>query len=142
MNAPLDWPRSPARRSTLETPPGADVERLRRARLVDWLREQGATLPAMTIDEFDGERGVRSACDIAEAVEVARIPERLFITAETVRTSRIGQALLARCPEASERVLLAVFLLQTRRDGGFWAPYVDACRADSRATRSATGDCI
>lgn len=106
------------------TPVGQDSSKASMQRLLHWMKEQGATFPAVEVLMEDNARETYAGLPLKAASVVLHVPPSLMMTVEAAKASEIGRLIAAHNPDASYQGVLAAFLLDTRRNGGFWAPYV------------------
>lgn len=107
------------------TPVGQeDSSKASMQRLLHWMKEQGATFPAVEVLMTDGERETYAGLPLKAAAMVLHVPPALMMTVEAAKASGIGRVIAAHDPDASYQGVLAAFLLDTKHNGGFWAPYV------------------
>lgn len=99
-------------------------------RFMRWLEENGAVFPAAQLHLEEGMREMRAKGPIRQGELVMHIPRSLVVTADNLRTTPIGDLLRKGNCELSFRSRIALFLLMTRRDGGFFQPYVDVLPED------------
>jgi hypothetical protein len=103
-----------------------DSEQAKMQRFLLWMEEQGATFPHLEIHTGeDGSREVRAAAGMPTGGLVLHIPTTLMITAEYAKASRVGMELAKSTAALSNYVYIAAFLLQARRENGYWKPYLD-----------------
>jgi hypothetical protein len=92
--------------------------------LIEWVREYGGTFGPIELREVDGLRGLHATRDIDAGAPVVFIPTALTITSDTATECPLGRLVADSGLKISERGQIAVLLLSTRRDGGFWSPCV------------------
>lgn len=95
-----------------------------------WLKQQGATFPAMEIEIGKYGREARASARIKDGEPVMEIPPPLMITPERARTSGLGKRIAASTAKLSDHACLAAYLLELKHEGGFWKPYLDVLPAD------------
>lgn len=103
----------------------SDTDEQKMQRLLLWLEEHGATVPAVNVAFGDDRRGVYSTRAISPGELVMHIPRKLIITTEIAKDSAVGKVIKTHNANVSEYGYIAAFLLQLKREGGFWKPYVD-----------------
>ncbi len=95
-------------------------------RMLRWLAQQGATFPAIKILNMEnGEREAYTDAQVKSGALVLHLPRSLMLTVEAAKASGIGQTITAHNPEVSYHGYLAAYLLDIKRNGGFWSPYID-----------------
>jgi hypothetical protein len=104
----------------------AERVELNTSRLVAWLLDQGCTMPSMEVARMNGVRGFRATQPVKAGSLVIHVPRRLIITQDVARASWTGKVITALGGNATEHGYLAAFLLEIKREGGLWKPYVDA----------------
>jgi histone-lysine N-methyltransferase SETD3 len=103
---------------------GADT---RLQALLQWLDENGATVnPASTIAEVGGLRGLYATQPLKRGAVLMHLPRKLLITLDVAKSSPCGKRIAASGAQPSDYGYVAAFLIEVRRDGGFWKPFVDA----------------
>lgn len=110
----------------------ADSGDMKMQRMSHWLKQQGATFPSVKIEDGQYGRELRAAAPIKDRELVMHIPDPLMLTVARARESAIGR-LMAADPNASKLqnyAYLAAWLLELKREGGFWQPYLDMLPAD------------
>lgn len=111
-------------------PASLDSSKAKMQHLLHWMKEQGATFPAVEVLMEDGARETYAGLPLKAAAMVLHVPPALMMTVEAAKASAIGRLIAAHNPEASYQGHLAAFLLDTKHNGGFWAPYVDVLPPD------------
>lgn len=107
--------------------PDSDEEKM--LHFLSWLKENGATFPSLAVDVGPEGRTVRAKAPIREGELVLHVPRRLMITPKIAKASETG-GLAAKVPVTRRHGYLAAFLLDIKRKGGFWKPYVDILPRD------------
>lgn len=102
-----------------------DADDLKMQRLIQFLDDNGVLYPSLEIKIVNGLRGVYATEKIVEGEVVLHVPRRLIVTTEVAKASRVGKAIQLSRRWLSPYGYLAAFLLETKRDGGFWKPYFD-----------------
>lgn len=102
-----------------------DGSATRFAAFLNWVRTHGGRAEKMTLGDVNGVRAILTSEPVAAQDELIHLPWRLAVTVDAARNSRLGRMLAARGQSLSDRGHLACYLAETRRDGGFWGPYVD-----------------
>jgi protein-histidine N-methyltransferase len=102
-----------------------ESEDLKMQRFLRWLEENGAHFPALNIETVNGIRGVCVKEQIPADRLILHIPRCLLLTTAVVFDSTIGKLLKQGADALEHWAYLAVFLLHTKRHGGFWKHYVD-----------------
>lgn len=103
-----------------------DAEDPKMQRLLDWLEERGANLPALKIGKAaNGVRGVYAHEPVVEGELVIHIPRSAIITLDVAKQSATGKLITAHGANVSDYGYMAAFLLEVKREGGFWQPYLD-----------------
>lgn len=105
-------------------------EQLKMRRFLCWMQTQGATFPSMSIKVEQGSRQVHATRPLRAGDLVAHIPHTLTITPQRARESETGQLIAKHGSNIDDYDYLAAYLLQLRRDGGFWQPYIDVLPKD------------
>lgn len=108
-------------------------DQLKMRRFLQWLQEQGATFPSMSIKVGQGSRQVHATQALKAGELVARIPHNLTITPQLARESEVGRLIARHGSNIDDDAYLAAYLLQVRLTGGFWRPYIDILPADYSA---------
>jgi hypothetical protein len=103
----------------------ADSADSRVMRLQLWLDENGASIRSLKVAEVDGLRGVFASGPVVEGELIIHVPRKLILTADVAKASWSGQVIAAMGGRPSDYGYMAAFLLETRRESGFWKPYVD-----------------
>lgn len=95
-------------------------------RLLLWLEERGANLPSLKIGAAaNGVRGVYANETIVDGELVMHIPKSAMITLQVAKESATGKLIATHGANVSDYGYMAAFLLEIRREGGFWQPYAD-----------------
>lgn len=102
-----------------------DFDKIKMQRLCHWLEEHGASFPSVKVEVGQGGREVRSSRPIKSGSHVMHIPESLFITTEAAKASEIGQLIAASNCVIEDSGYMAAHLIEMKRQGGFWDPYID-----------------
>lgn len=104
--------------------PDDDGSATRFAAFLRWVRTNGGRVEKMTLGDVNGVRAILTSEPVAAQDELIHLPWRLAVTVDAAQNSRLGRMLAASGQHLSDRGQLACFLAETRRDGGFWGPYV------------------
>jgi histone-lysine N-methyltransferase SETD3 len=115
---------------TSATAGSADADELKMQRFLRWMEEQGATFPAMTIKVGQGSRQVHATRSLLPGELVLHIPRKLMITTEVAKASAIGKLIATHGGDFTDHDYLVAYLLQIKREGGFWKPYIDILPTD------------
>jgi histone-lysine N-methyltransferase SETD3 len=108
-----------------------DSDELKMRRFLRWMEEQGATFPSMTMKVGQGTRQVHSIRALVPGELVLHVPRKLMLTPAVARASETGRLIAQHgCGDFGDYEYLAVFLLEMKRDGGFWKPYIDVLPQD------------
>jgi protein-histidine N-methyltransferase len=107
-----------------------DSDALKMERFLRWMQENGATLPSMTMVVEKNGRNAYTTQTITAGELALHVPRKLMITPEMARQSEVGQEIVAHGSDIDIRDFLAAFVLQIKREGGFWKPYVDVLPSD------------
>lgn len=110
-----------------------DQEQLKMQRFLRWMKKQGAIFPSISIQTTSSGRQVRSTTSLQVGELVAHIPDKLTITPQRARESKIGRLIAEHGSCLDDYDYLAAYLLQVKRDGGFWKPYIDILPTDYSA---------
>lgn len=102
-----------------------DADALKMQRLIAFLDQNGVTYPSLEIKIVNGLRGVYSTEKILEGEVVLHVPRKLIVTTEVAKACKVGKTILASRRWISPYGYIAAFLLETRKEGGFWKPYFD-----------------
>jgi histone-lysine N-methyltransferase SETD3 len=94
------------------------------------MKENGATFPSLTINTRQGCRQVQATRSTAPGELVLHVPRRLMITPQVAKESVIGKLIAALGSNVTDHDYMAAFLLEMKRDGGFWKPYIDMLPTD------------
>jgi histone-lysine N-methyltransferase SETD3 len=103
----------------------AGSEKMKMQRLLHWLKEEGATFPAVEIEVSEAGRVARTALPIKAGGLVMHIPRSLMITSDDARTSEIGRLIASNAPRISNSGHMAAYLLDAGRGGGPWGRFLD-----------------
>lgn len=120
----IDGPQKPA------TPGCFDFRKKQMQRLLLWLEEQGATFPSVKIEISDDGREARAGAPIKAGALIMHIPQSLMITSQRAKESEIGRLIASNTCHITDNGYMAAYLLDFKRDGGFWQPYLDALPQD------------
>jgi histone-lysine N-methyltransferase SETD3 len=101
-----------------------DSDEAKMHRLMEWLEEQGATFSS-TVKMGAQARQLHAARRLLPGQIYMHIPKRLMITREVAKESKIGELIDQHGCKFGRYEYMAAFLMQTKREGGFWKPYVD-----------------
>lgn len=101
----------------------AEVERVRR--FTDWLPELGATTGSVVLNVTPNGRQLRARKSIRKGELVMHIPRAAMILVEDARASEIGRLILERGVKLTTYGALAAYLLDLRRRGAAWRPFID-----------------
>jgi hypothetical protein len=104
----------------------ATSEDVRICSLWRWFRQHGGRAPNVVVRTEGGLRGLYAQTGIADGDTLLHVPRRLLLTMDVAREGRYGRLMRAAEVELHDDTHLALFLIEVRRDGGFWAPYVDS----------------
>jgi histone-lysine N-methyltransferase SETD3 len=108
-----------------------DSDDLKMRRFLRWMEEQGATFPSMTMKVGQGTRQVQSTRALLPGELVLHVPRKLMLTPAVARASETGRLIAQHgCSDFGDYEYLAAFLLEIKRDGGFWKPYIDVLPQD------------
>ncbi|WP_088706394.1 SET domain-containing histone-lysine N-methyltransferase [Noviherbaspirillum denitrificans] len=102
-----------------------DADEQKMQRLIQFLDENGVLYPSLEIRIVNGLRGVYATEKILEGEVVLHVPRRAMVTTEVAKASNVGRRIQASRRWLSPYGYLAAFLLETKREGGFWKPYFD-----------------
>jgi histone-lysine N-methyltransferase SETD3 len=105
-------------------------DKMKIQRFLRWMEENGATFPSMTIKMGQRSRQVHATRSLLPDELVLHIPVNLMITTEVARQSESGKLLEGLGDNVEPADYIAAYLLQAKREGGFWAPYVDMLPTD------------
>lgn len=111
----------------------SDLAQLKMQRFLRWMKEQGAVFPSISIQTKSSGRQVRSTGSLHVGELVAHIPDKLTITPQHARESKTGRLIAEHGCYLDDYDYLAAYLLEIRRDGGFWKPYIDILPTDYSA---------
>lgn len=103
----------------------ADADEERMQRLMEFLRANGVTFPSLEIKIVNGLRGLYATKKILNGEVVLHVPRRLMLTTEVAKDSQIGRKIDETKRYVSPYGYMAAFLIDTKKNGGFWKPYVD-----------------
>ena len=92
---------------------------------ISWLQDNGGTIPSLRIGTSNNGREAFASRSIKAGSLVLHLPRSLLITSEIVDKSGVGRFLRRAALDLSTYAHLAVFILEVKRCGGFWDPYVD-----------------
>jgi histone-lysine N-methyltransferase SETD3 len=107
-----------------------DSDELKMRRFLRWMEEQGATFPAMTMKVGQGTRQVHATRPLVAGELVLHVPRKLMITPEIAKASEAGKLIAQHGCDFGDYEYIAAYLLQIKREGGFWKPYVDVLPKD------------
>jgi hypothetical protein len=102
-----------------------DADALKMQRLIQFLDDNGVTYPSLEIKIVNGLRGVYATEKILEGEVVLHVPRRMIVTTEVAKASKVGKAIQRTRRWLSPYGYIAAFLLETKKEGGFWKPYFD-----------------
>jgi histone-lysine N-methyltransferase SETD3 len=98
-------------------------------RFLSWLEAHGATFSsAVTVDART--RQLHATREFVHGQFLMHIPRGLMITREVAQESEIGKLIHQHASPGGKYEYMAAFLMQIRREGGFWKPYVDILPTD------------
>jgi histone-lysine N-methyltransferase SETD3 len=119
----------------VEYPPAEsiDSDTLKIRRFLLWIESQGATFPSMSIKVTRGTRQVHATRPLLAGELVAHIPRTLTITPDVAKASKTGKLIARHGSNIDDYDYLAAYLLQMKREGGFWQPYIDILPKDYSA---------
>lgn len=90
-----------------------------------WLEHNGGTIPSLRIRVDSNGRDAYASSPIKSGSLVLHVPRSLLITPKTVEDSEIGRIVRDAGLDLSVYGHLAAFILDEKRRGGFWAPFID-----------------
>jgi hypothetical protein len=112
----------------------AESDELKMRRFLRWMEENHATFPALAVKVENGRRHVYAKRPLAKHELALHVPRKLMITPEIARKTATGKLIAAHAEahefELADHDYLAVFILEIKREGGFWKPYVDVLPTD------------
>ena len=93
---------------------------------LQWLDDAGVTCPKMKVVEVDGVRGVVTREPIKAGELVLHIPKAALLTMTVIRASgsNVVAAMAASGVSFAQVTYLTAFLIEMKRCGGAWAPYI------------------
>jgi histone-lysine N-methyltransferase SETD3 len=106
-----------------------DAAEAKMQRFLQWLETHGGTFSA-TI-EVDTRTGrIRATRALVQDELLIHIPKKLMLTGEVAEKSEIGKLMIQHGYKYGNLEYIAALILETKREGGFWAPYVDVLPQD------------
>jgi len=115
---------------TAATASTTELEQQRMQRFLHWLQAHGAVFPGIDIRTSEGGRGAYASHSLLDGDMVLFVPHTLWLSADKVKESEIGTWFQHALPALRESCFLAIYLLWTIRNDGFFKPYTDVLPRD------------